>query len=97
MCIEESKHTKISQSKLDDRTDLGRADDGEEQMGKRHAHSRLAQFFSDAQIISFDITMKRNRKPREMKKTSTLICGNDKWSHGREMEREHESLKRMMQ
>lgn len=68
MCIEESKHTKISQSKLDDRTDLGRADDGEEQMGKRHAHSRLAQFFSDAQIISFDITMKRNRKPREMKK-----------------------------
>lgn len=68
MCIEESIHTKISQSKLDDRTDLGRADDGEEQMGKRHAHSRLAQFFSDAQIISFDITMKRNRKPWEMKK-----------------------------
>lgn len=68
MCIEESKYTKISRSKLDDRTDLGRADDGGEQMGKRHTHSRLAQFFSDAQIISFDITMKRNRKPREMKK-----------------------------
>lgn len=42
--------------------------DGQMMERNRWGKGTLTVVFSDAQIISFDITMKRNRKPREMKK-----------------------------
>lgn len=35
VCMEENKHTKVTECTLDDTTKLGGADDGEKQMGKR--------------------------------------------------------------
>lgn len=56
------KHIKLTQCNLDNRTNLGWADDGKKQMVKRQTNSQLVHFLSDAQIISLDSTMERDRK-----------------------------------